>query len=81
MQDRIQRHLREAGVTIVSPINTYVEAGVSIGADTTLRPFTFVGADASIGPDCVIGPFACVPRGGIVPEGTSVSGNIRGEAS
>jgi bifunctional UDP-N-acetylglucosamine pyrophosphorylase/glucosamine-1-phosphate N-acetyltransferase len=79
MQDRIQRQLREAGVTIVSPVNTYVEAGVSIGADTTLRPFTLVGRDASIGPDCVIGPFACVPRDAIVPEGTVLSGNVRGD--
>jgi bifunctional UDP-N-acetylglucosamine pyrophosphorylase/glucosamine-1-phosphate N-acetyltransferase len=79
MQDRIQRQLREAGVTIVSPENTYVEAGVTIGPDTTLRPFTLVGRDASIGPDCVIGPFACVPRNAIVPEGSVLSGNVRGD--
>ncbi len=78
MQDRIQRKLREAGVTIVSEENTYVEAGVSIGPDTTVRPFCFIGADAGIGSDCVIGPFACVPRGAIVPEGTTVSGNAGG---
>ncbi len=76
MQDRIQRSLIEAGVTIESGVNTYVEAGVSVGADTTIRPFTFIGRDASIGPDCVIGPFACVPRGGIVPEGTTVAGKV-----
>jgi bifunctional UDP-N-acetylglucosamine pyrophosphorylase/glucosamine-1-phosphate N-acetyltransferase len=76
MQDRIQRELVGAGVTIVSAVNTYVEAGVTVGADTTIRPFTLVGAGASIGPDCVIGPFACIPRGGIVPEGTTVSNNV-----
>lgn len=74
MQDRIQRHHREAGVTIVSPENTYVEAGVSIGPDTVIRPFSYIGADAGIGPDCVIGPFACVPRKAIVPEGMTVAG-------
>src|SRR5687768_2727105 len=72
MQDRIQRQLREGGVTIVSPVNTYVEAGATIGPDTTLRPFTLVGRDASIGADCVVGPFACVPRDAIVPEGTVI---------
>jgi bifunctional UDP-N-acetylglucosamine pyrophosphorylase/glucosamine-1-phosphate N-acetyltransferase len=77
MQDRIQRQLREAGVTIVSPVNTYVEAGVTIGPDTTIRPFTLIGRDAGIGPDCVIGPFACVPREAIVPEGTVLAGNVR----
>ena len=81
MQDRIQRQLRDAGVTIVSPINTYVEAGVTVGPDTTIRPFTFIGADASIGPDCTLGPFACIPRGAIVPEGTMISGNVRGNGT
>ena len=76
MQERIQRELLASGVTIESAVNTYVEAGVTVGADTTIRPFTHVGRDASIGPDCVIGPFACIPRGGIVPEGTTVSGNV-----
>jgi bifunctional UDP-N-acetylglucosamine pyrophosphorylase/glucosamine-1-phosphate N-acetyltransferase len=78
MQDRIQRQLREAGVTIVAADSAYVEAGVSIGADTMIRPFSYIGADASIGPDCIIGPFACIPRGAIVPEGTTVAGNVRG---
>lgn len=79
MQDRIQRQLREAGVTIVSPANTYVEAGVTVGRDTTLRPFTLIGRDAGIGADCVIGPFARVPRDGIVPEGSVLAGNVRGD--
>jgi bifunctional UDP-N-acetylglucosamine pyrophosphorylase/glucosamine-1-phosphate N-acetyltransferase len=78
MQDRIQRDLLAAGVSIESAANTYVEAGVTVGADTTIRPFTFIGRDASIGQDCVIGPFTCIPRGSIVPEGTSVSGNVSG---
>lgn len=76
MQDRIQRKLRDGGVTIVSPVNTYIEAGVTIGPDTVLQPFTFIGRDTSVGSDCVIGPFASVPRESIVPEGTTVSGNI-----
>ncbi len=75
MQDRIQREHFANGVTIVSPVNTYIESGVTIGADTTIAPHTFVGRGASIGGDCVIGPFALVPRDGIVPEGTSVVGN------
>lgn len=70
MQDRIQRRIRDGGVTIVSPINTYIEADVSIGSDSTLQPFCFIGRDASIGSECVIGPMAMVPRQGIVPEGT-----------
>jgi bifunctional UDP-N-acetylglucosamine pyrophosphorylase/glucosamine-1-phosphate N-acetyltransferase len=81
MQERIQRRLRESGVTIVSGINTYVEAGVTIGPDTTIQPFTFIGCDSSIGGECVIGPFAMLRRGSIVPEGSVVAGNISPEAA
>ena len=81
MQDRIQRRHREAGVTIVSPINTYIEAGVTIGPDTTVQPFAFIGRDSTIGAECVVGPFAAVARGAIVPGGTTVAGNICAEAA
>jgi bifunctional UDP-N-acetylglucosamine pyrophosphorylase/glucosamine-1-phosphate N-acetyltransferase len=76
MQDRIQRQLREAGVTIVSPINTYVESGANIGPDSVLQPFTFIGRDSSVGRDCTVGPFACLPRESILPDGASVAGNV-----
>jgi bifunctional UDP-N-acetylglucosamine pyrophosphorylase/glucosamine-1-phosphate N-acetyltransferase len=76
MQDRIQRELRDGGVSITNGINVYVEAGATIGPDTVLHPFTFIGRDASIGAECVIGPFASVPRGGIVPEGTGIAGDL-----
>lgn len=75
MQDRIQRKLRESGVTIVSGESTYIEDGASIGADTIVHPFTFIGRDCAIGGHCVIGPFAFVPGQSIVPEGTTLSGS------
>jgi bifunctional UDP-N-acetylglucosamine pyrophosphorylase/glucosamine-1-phosphate N-acetyltransferase len=76
MQDRIQRLHFAAGVTIVSPVNTYIEAGAAIGADTTILPHTFIGRDATIGAECTIGPFAVVPRDGILPDGIVVAGNV-----
>ena len=76
MQERIQRDLLAAGVSIVSPVNTYVEAGVMIGPDTVIQPYAFIGRDSSVGADCTIGPFASVPRESVVPEGTVVAGNI-----
>lgn len=79
MQDRIQRQLREAGVTVVSGINAYIESDVAIGADTVVHPFSYIGRGSSIGPDCVIGPFAVVPRQSIVPEGSTVTRNVTGE--
>jgi len=76
MQERIQRTIRNNGVTIVSPVNTYIEAGVTIEQDTVIQPFTFIGRDSRIGRDSVVGPFACVPRESVVRDGTAVSGNV-----
>ena len=76
MQDRIQRQLRQGGVTIVSGINTYIEAGTTVGPDTVIRPFTWIGRDSAIGAECTIGPFATVPAESIVPEGTALTGNV-----
>ena len=81
MQDRIQRRLRADGVSIVSAANTYIEDGAAIGPDTIIHPFTFVGRDASIGPDCTVGPFASIPRNSLVPEGSSIAGNLSPEVS
>jgi bifunctional UDP-N-acetylglucosamine pyrophosphorylase/glucosamine-1-phosphate N-acetyltransferase len=80
MQERIQRQLRESGVTIVGGINSYIEADVSIGPDTVIHPFSYIGRESSIGADCEIGPFAMVPRKSIVPEGSSVARNIMEQA-
>jgi bifunctional UDP-N-acetylglucosamine pyrophosphorylase/glucosamine-1-phosphate N-acetyltransferase len=76
MQDRIQRQLRDGGVSIASGVNVYIEAGVTVGPDTVIHPFSFVGRDSSIGGNCVIGPFARVPRESLVPEGTVMEGSL-----
>ena len=74
MQERIQRKLLENGVTIVSGVNTYIESAVTIGTDTVIEPFSYIGRDSSVGSDCVIGPFANVPPGTIVPDGSNIVG-------
>jgi len=81
MQERIHRVLRDGGVTIVSSAGTYIEAGVTIGADTVIEPFVFIGRDSSIGGECCLGPFACIPRQSIVPEGTTIAGNVSPETA
>lgn len=81
MQERIQRRLRDSGVSIVSPVNTYIEDGSNIGTDTVVQPFTFIGRDSNIGADCVIGPYAVVPRESIVPEGSVLAGNVTAETA
>lgn len=75
MQDRIQRQIRESGVTIVNGFNTYIEVGAAVGRDTIIYPFSFIGRDATIGADCAIGPFARVPRDSVIPENTALLGH------
>ncbi len=75
MQERIHRQLRDDGVTIVNSFNTYIEAGVTIGKDSVIQPFTFIGRDSSIGAQCVIGPFARIQRQSILPQGLTVLGH------
>jgi bifunctional UDP-N-acetylglucosamine pyrophosphorylase/glucosamine-1-phosphate N-acetyltransferase len=81
MQDRIQRQLRDAGVTVVSGLNAYIESDVTIAADTVIHPFSYIGHGSSIGPECTIGPFAIVPRESIVPEGSTVSRNVTNQGA
>lgn len=65
MQRRIQRRLMENGVTIVDPVNTWIDARAQIGQDTVIEPFTYIHGEVTIGPECRVGPFAYL-RGGTV---------------
>ena len=76
MQDRIQRKLRETGVTIVSRLNTYIEDGVTIGQDTVIQPFTFIGRDSDHRRRLRDRPVRLLPSDSIVPEGATLAGNI-----
>ena len=58
MRDRINARWMDAGVTIVDPATTYIEAGVEIGADTRLEPGTHLRGATSLGRHNVVGPNA-----------------------
>ncbi|NLW43695.1 MAG: bifunctional UDP-N-acetylglucosamine diphosphorylase/glucosamine-1-phosphate N-acetyltransferase GlmU [Syntrophomonadaceae bacterium] len=47
-----------AGVTIMDPATTYIDAQVKIGQDTVILPFTMIEGQTVIGENCVIGPGA-----------------------
>lgn len=55
----LERHMR-AGVTIIDPATTWVDAGVRIARDAVLRPGvqllgnTVIGEDAEVGPDSTL---------------------------
>ena len=50
----------EAGVQIVDPMTTYLEAGVEIGAGTVIYPNTTISGESIIGERCRIGPNSIV---------------------
>ncbi|MHC4524090.1 MAG: sugar phosphate nucleotidyltransferase [Planctomycetota bacterium] len=63
MQQRIQERLMGAGVTIVDPPNTWIDARAEIGQDTVIEPFTCVSGAVRIGDNCRVGPFAYLHEG------------------
>ena len=56
MRRRINKTYMLAGVTLVNPDQTYIEADVQIGDDTTIWPNTYLRGKTVIGCGCVIGP-------------------------
>jgi bifunctional UDP-N-acetylglucosamine pyrophosphorylase/glucosamine-1-phosphate N-acetyltransferase len=58
MRLRLNRDLMLAGVTMMDPASTYIEAGVTIGKDTVVMPNTYIQGDTAIGEGCEIGPNA-----------------------
>jgi bifunctional UDP-N-acetylglucosamine pyrophosphorylase / glucosamine-1-phosphate N-acetyltransferase len=50
-----ERHMR-AGVTIVDPGSTFIDAGVEIAEDARIEPWTILSGTTTIGADAVIGP-------------------------
>ncbi len=73
MRDRVNAALMAAGVTIVDPQTTWIDARAQIGADSIVHPFSHIGP-ASFGRDCSIGPFAHVAGGvfadaSVIPPG------------
>ncbi|MBW8010266.1 MAG: UDP-N-acetylglucosamine diphosphorylase/glucosamine-1-phosphate N-acetyltransferase [Chloroflexi bacterium] len=56
LRQRINRDFMLSGVTIVDPKTTYIDAGVSIGQDTTIWPNTLLQGETFIGKECTLGP-------------------------
>jgi bifunctional UDP-N-acetylglucosamine pyrophosphorylase/glucosamine-1-phosphate N-acetyltransferase len=92
LRDRLCREHMLAGVTIIDPASTWVEADVELGQDVVVHPFTVLrggtraGEGAEIGPhavaeDAVVGPGArvgpfCYLRPGTVLEAEAKAGTF-----
>ncbi len=57
-QNRIHRRHLLAGVTIVDPQSTVIDADVEIAPDAVIAPFTSIHGTTRIGPDAAIGPLS-----------------------
>jgi bifunctional UDP-N-acetylglucosamine pyrophosphorylase / glucosamine-1-phosphate N-acetyltransferase len=66
----IEDHAR-SGVTFLQPGTTRVEAGVTIGRDTTIAPGTVLEGGTVIGERCEIGPHTTL-RGATIHDGATV---------
>ncbi|MFA5801144.1 MAG: bifunctional UDP-N-acetylglucosamine diphosphorylase/glucosamine-1-phosphate N-acetyltransferase GlmU [Thermoleophilia bacterium] len=78
MRRRILRRHMLAGVTVIDPASTYIEADVRIGRDTTLEPMTILTGVTVIGEDCVIGPSTTVIDSSVDDGVTLVSSYVTG---
>ncbi|MDE0200782.1 MAG: bifunctional UDP-N-acetylglucosamine diphosphorylase/glucosamine-1-phosphate N-acetyltransferase GlmU, partial [Caldilineaceae bacterium] len=56
LRRRINTEHMLAGVTIVDPASTYIDASVTIGQDSTILPGTHLQGATSVGAGCCIGP-------------------------
>jgi bifunctional UDP-N-acetylglucosamine pyrophosphorylase/glucosamine-1-phosphate N-acetyltransferase len=57
------------GVTIVDPLNTYIDGRAEIGRDSVIYPFTVISGAVKIGPDCRVGPFTHLRDGTVLERG------------
>lgn len=85
-RERIVGDLMAAGVTVVDPSTTYVDAGVTVGADTTIHPNTYLQGTTRVGAGCEIGPSvqlvdSAVADGAIVTFAKVVGSKIGRDAS
>jgi len=72
LRDRINDAHMLAGVTIVDPQSTWIDAGVEIEPDVTVHPFTVIRGDVRIASGVEIGPFAFIRPGTSVGESAKI---------
>jgi bifunctional UDP-N-acetylglucosamine pyrophosphorylase / glucosamine-1-phosphate N-acetyltransferase len=81
LRDRINEAHMLAGVTIVDPASTWIDAEVEIEADATIQPFSVLRGAIRIASGVEIGPFAYVRPGTVVGEGAKIGTFVEVKAS
>jgi bifunctional UDP-N-acetylglucosamine pyrophosphorylase / glucosamine-1-phosphate N-acetyltransferase len=72
LRDRINEAHMLAGVTIVDPATTWIEAGVQIEPDVVVHPHTVIRGGVRIEGGAEIGPFAYVRPVSVIGEGARI---------
>ena len=81
LRDRINERHMLAGVTIVDPASTWIDAEVEIAPDVTIQPFSVLRGRIQIAGGVEIGPFAYVRPGTVVGEGAKIGTFVEVKAS
>jgi bifunctional UDP-N-acetylglucosamine pyrophosphorylase/glucosamine-1-phosphate N-acetyltransferase len=85
-QRRIHDAHGRAGVTIIDPGSTVIEAGVTIGEDTVVEPASFLRGATSVGRGCTVGPLTTLIDATLrddvaIPHSYVVSAEVRDGAT
>ncbi|HEY1564621.1 MAG TPA: NTP transferase domain-containing protein [Gaiellaceae bacterium] len=72
LRDRINEAHMLAGVTIVDPASTWIEAGVQIEPDVVVHPYTVIRGGVRIESGAEIGPFAYVRPVSVIGQDAKV---------
>lgn len=80
LRKRINETLMLAGVTLVDPSATYIEAGIEIGRDTVIHPNVHISGATTIGDRCTIEPSVMIRDCRLGDEVTIKSGSVLTEA-
>jgi bifunctional UDP-N-acetylglucosamine pyrophosphorylase/glucosamine-1-phosphate N-acetyltransferase len=72
LRDRVNEAHMLAGVTIVDPATTWIEADVEIEPDVTIHPFTVIRGSVRIATGAQLGPFAYIRPGTDLGEGVKI---------
>ncbi|MDQ6767096.1 MAG: bifunctional UDP-N-acetylglucosamine diphosphorylase/glucosamine-1-phosphate N-acetyltransferase GlmU [Candidatus Eremiobacteraeota bacterium] len=77
LQQRILEQHMLAGVTIVDPANTYIDAAVKIEPDATIHPQSHLCGRTAIGRGCIIGPNSLVVNSSIADGAEIIQSQVK----
>jgi bifunctional UDP-N-acetylglucosamine pyrophosphorylase / glucosamine-1-phosphate N-acetyltransferase len=70
LRERVNRGHMLAGVTIVDPASTHIDATVVIEPDAVIEPFTVLRGSTTVGEGAVVGPHVVAVDAEVGPEAT-----------